>query len=135
MQIATTATAALVGASAFTLAMAQTPEPLPPGYVADAQSTYDPREVASARQAYRQSCQRYQSREFCECLSAGIAQGMPPRLVLQARTGIGDRIARRGSDASVPIYRADARSGLDDPDGRIVEVEGHYANACAELRR
>lgn len=135
MQIAAVATATIAAACVFTLAAAQTPPPLPPGYVADSQSTYPAQEVAAARQGYRAACEGHQSAQFCDCLAAGVAQAMPPRLVRQASSGIGDRIAAPGSAASVPIYRADARSGLDDPSGRIVEVEGHYANACQQFRR
>jgi hypothetical protein len=138
MQIAPIAIAAFVAAGVFTAAIAQTPEQnpqaLPPGYVADSQSTYNAREVAGARQRYRAACQRHQSREFCDCLAAGVSQAMPPGLVRQASSGIGDRIAAPG-DANAPIYRADARVGVDDPEGRIVEVEGHYANACEQFRR
>lgn len=137
MQYAPIAAAALVAAaSAFAVAVAQTTNPpLPPGYVADAQSTYNPREVAAARQQYRDGCRGHQSQEFCECLASGVSQAMPPRLVSQASIGIGNRFAALGSPADTPLYRADARSGLDDPDGRIVEVESHYANACQQFRR
>jgi hypothetical protein len=137
MKLAAFATAAMITFSAVTLAIAQTPgqQAQPPGYVADSQSTYDPREVAGARQAYRAACQGHQSNEFCDCLAAAVAQAMPPGLVRQARTGIGDRLADVGSDPNTPLYNADARSGLDDPDGRIRQVEAHYANTCAQFRR
>jgi hypothetical protein len=137
MHIAPLATAALLALSVSAAAIAQTPNPppLPPGYVADSQSTYPAQEVAAARQAYRAACQGHQSPEFCDCLAAGVAQAMPPRLVRQASSGIGDRFAALGSAASVPIYRADARYGADDPEGRITQVEAHYANACQQFRR
>jgi hypothetical protein len=136
MQIAPIAAVAFVAVSVFTVAIAQAPDPQshPPGYVADSQSTYPANEVAAARQTYRAACQRHQSAAFCECLAAAVAQAMPPRLVMQASNGIGDRIAALGTASSVPIYRADARAGADDPEGRIVEVEGHYANACQQHR-
>jgi len=145
MKIAAIATATLLAATILTAAAAQTPDPQqkpdaqqrPPGYVADAQSTHNPREVAAARQAYRRACQRYQSAGFCECLASGVAQAMPPQLVRQGSRGIGQRISAAPSSApgESAFYRADARSGLDDPSGRIAEVEGHYANVCQQLRR
>jgi hypothetical protein len=138
MNFAKITTATIFAASIFAVATAQTPSPrdLPPGYVADAQSTYNAREVAAGRQAYRAACQGHQSPEFCECLAAGVAQAMSPALVRQASRGIGDRLADLGSPASQPIYQADARLGAEDPEGRIAAVEGHYASgACLQFRR
>jgi hypothetical protein len=137
MQIAPIVTATFVAAAILTAAAAQTPDAQkPPGYVADAQSTHSAREVAAARQVYRQACQRHQSAGFCQCLAAGVAQAMPPHLVRQASRGIGERLAATsGAAGASTFYAADARSGLDDPTARIAEVEGHYANVCQQLRR
>lgn len=138
MHIAKITVGAFFAASIFVVASAQAPSPqdFPPGYVADAQSTYSAQDVAAARQAYRAACQGHQSPEFCQCLAAGVAQAMSPALVRRASRGIGDRLADLGSPASQPIYQADARLGAEDPEGRIAAVEGHYASgACLQFRR
>lgn len=130
------AAVAVAGVGMVSLALAQDPSmtpPLPPGYVADAQSTYDPAEVASARSSYRQECQRHGSANFCDCMASGMAQALPPRLVNQARSGMGDRLSEERPEGSTG-YRADARTGVDDPEYRIAEVERHYADACRQFR-
>lgn len=48
-----------------------------PAY-ADARSTASDTEIRDARRAYRTACQRTGSADYCECMTAGMAQILPP---------------------------------------------------------
>jgi hypothetical protein len=48
------------------------------GYAADARSTASDEEVRDARRAYRAACQQSQSEGYCECMTGGMAQALPP---------------------------------------------------------
>jgi hypothetical protein len=47
-------------------------------YAADARSTATDEEVRDARRAYRAACQRSHSDGYCECMTGGMAQALPP---------------------------------------------------------
>ena len=101
--------------------------------IEDAKATYSEAQVGPARRAYRAACNRYQSTGFCECVTAGVAQAMPPDLVRMAARTIRERINAQGSASAG--YDTDARIGSENPQERIQQVEGHYADACSQLRR
>jgi hypothetical protein len=44
----------------------------------DARSTATDDEVREARRAYRAACQTRHSNEYCECMTGGMAQILPP---------------------------------------------------------
>jgi hypothetical protein len=68
------------------------------------------------------------------CVSAGIAQALPPSTVRMAAKSVGERITAQGSAPGG--YETDARTGAgEDPQERIAQVEGHYADACRQFRR
>jgi hypothetical protein len=99
----------------------------------DAKSTYTEAQVRGPRRAYRAACQRYESRGFCDCVTAGVAQALPPDMVRMAARTVGERITAQGSGS--PGYDTDARIGSETPQERIQQVEGHYADACQQLRK
>lgn len=97
----------------------------------DARSLASDQAVGEARRYYRAQCNQYESPGFCECVTAGVAQALMPEEVRIAGRTIGDRINAQGdaayasqSDASVAMSSAE----------RIEQVEGHYADACAQFR-
>lgn len=47
-------------------------------YATDARSTATDAEVRDARRAYRAVCQQTQSDGYCECMTGGMAQALPP---------------------------------------------------------
>jgi len=44
----------------------------------DARSTASDEEVRAARRAYRAACERHNSTGYCECMTGGMAQTLPP---------------------------------------------------------
>jgi hypothetical protein len=115
--------------------MAQTDASLnPPADPApqDARTMASDREVGEARRAYRASCERYESHGFCECVTAGLAQALHPSEVRIAARTIGERITAQG-DATMSS-QTDSTAGLESSAARIEQVEGHYADACAQFR-
>jgi hypothetical protein len=44
----------------------------------DARSTASDAEIRDARRAYRSACQSSGSADYCECMTAGMAQILPP---------------------------------------------------------
>jgi hypothetical protein len=72
MRFAWFALALAVSASAF----AQTSPP--PAYTEDARSHASDEEIRIARRAYRAACQQLQSDDYCECMTGGMAQSLPP---------------------------------------------------------
>lgn len=105
--------------------------PETPVNTTDARSLASDQAVGDARRYYRNQCNQYESPGFCECVTAGVAQALMPEEVRIAGRTIGDRITAQGdaayasqSDASVAMSSAE----------RIEQVEGHYADACAQFR-
>jgi len=158
MKSAATALMLLIGVCATTFAAAQTlekkpgavpspaiQEPLNPTPVVagppapgiadpapDAQSLASEADVSDARRTYRAQCERYASPGFCECVTAGVAQALMPAEVRIAARTIGERINAPAS-ASVSAQTDAPRPGASTHD-RIISVEGHYANTCAQFR-
>lgn len=100
---------------------------------ADARSVASDREVGEARRAYRNQCNQFESAAFCECVTAGVAQVLPPAEVRLAASTIGQRITAQG-DASLADNNDRVPEGAP-PMSRIEQVEGHYADACHSFRR
>lgn len=99
----------------------------------DARSLASDSEVGQARRAYRAACERNESAAFCECVTAGVAQALMPAEVRIAARTIDERINAQGdaatsSDSDRPTPGANSQT-------RIEQVEGHYADSCATLRR
>lgn len=98
----------------------------------DGRSIASDQEVGEARRAYRAACDQYESTGFCECVTAGVAQALHPSEVRIAARTIGDRITAQG-DAAMSSD-TDSTAGLESSAARIEQVEGHYADACAQFR-
>jgi hypothetical protein len=98
----------------------------------DARSIASDQEVGEARRAYRAACDRYESTGFCECVTAGVAQALHPSEVRIAARTIRDRITAQGDAAMAS--ETDSTAGLASSAARIEQVEGHYADACAQFR-
>lgn len=97
----------------------------------DARSLASDQAVADARRYYRAQCNEYESSGFCECVTAGVAQALMPEEVRIAARTIGERINAQGDAAiSSDSDASDAMSSAQ----RIEQVEGHYAEACAQFR-
>lgn len=117
-------------------AEAPAPAPAPLGEAAaipDARSMASDAEVGQARRAYRAACSRYESAGFCDCVTAGVAQALMPQEVRVAARTIGERINAQGDAASTA--NTDAAPTGASSETRIEQVEGHYADACAQFRR
>lgn len=69
--------AACAGAQPSTSSQSAPATATPPSYE-DARSTATDEEVRDARRAYRAACQRTQSEGYCECMTGGMAQALPP---------------------------------------------------------
>jgi hypothetical protein len=99
----------------------------------------DARQVASdaaigqARRYYRAQCTKFESAGFCDCVTAGVAQALTPQEVRIAARTIGERINAQG-DASPSSNTDQTDLGANSRD-RIVQAEGHYADACQQFRR
>lgn len=98
----------------------------------DGRSMASDQEVGEARRAYRAACDRHESAGFCECVTAGVAQALHPSEVRIAARTIGDRITAQGDAAYAS--ESDSTAGLQSSAARIEQVEGHYADACAQFR-
>lgn len=70
-------TLVLVAACAAGQPAAQTSSSQTPTYE-DARSTATDNEVRDARRAYRAACQTRHSNAYCECMTGGMAQILPP---------------------------------------------------------
>jgi hypothetical protein len=44
----------------------------------DARSNASDAQVTAARRAYRAACERHDSTGYCECMTGGLAQALPP---------------------------------------------------------
>lgn|SRR5690606_31996962 len=123
---------ALISAATLAgLAIAQVPPPTTtPPTSFDARTLASDEEVGEARRYYRAQCERHQSRDFCECVTAGVAQALMPAEVRLAARSIGERINAEG-DTNDEFDGAVAESSAE----RIARIESHYAGACAQFRR
>jgi hypothetical protein len=83
-------------------------QPSEPSYE-DARSTATDAEVRDARRAYRSACQMRHSDAYCECMTGGMAQVLPPAdlaiataaftgQTVQASQEARDRVAARRTD-------------------------------------
>ena len=97
----------------------------------DARSLASDQAVGEARRYYRAQCVQHQSPGFCECVTAGVAQALMPDEVRIAARTIGERINAQGDAA--PSSQSDASAAMSTAE-RIEQVEGHYADACAQFR-
>lgn len=97
----------------------------------DARSLASDQAVGEARRYYRNQCNLHESAGFCECVTAGVAQALMPDEVRLAGRTIGERINAQG-DAAYSA-RSDASAAMSSAE-RIEQVEGHYADACAQFR-
>jgi hypothetical protein len=120
--------------SAGAIAYAQVTEPMtPPAPATDARSHASDQEVGEARRYYRAQCVRSgEGQAFCECVTAGVAQALLPAEVRIAANGVNESLAAQG-DAAMTSESDAASVGASSAE-RIAQVEGHYADACANLR-
>jgi hypothetical protein len=134
-------TALLLSAASFAgVALAQTetmpadPAPVlaPPLVATDAQSHASAQEVGVTRRAYRAACERHESRGFCECVTAGMAQVLAPAEMRVAARTISERIDAQGDAA--PASDTDTAPAGSSSHERIEHTEAHYANVCAQFR-
>lgn len=108
--------------------------PAPPAAEApDARQVASDAAVGEARRYYRAQCGKYESAGFCECVTAGVAQALTPQEVRIAARTIGERINAQG-DAAPSATTDQTDVGANSRD-RIMQVEGHYADACQQFRR
>ncbi|ANP46669.1 hypothetical protein [Candidatus Viadribacter manganicus] len=97
----------------------------------DARSLASDQAVGDARRYYRAQCNQYESPGFCDCVTAGVAQALMPEEVRIAGRTIGERINAQG-DAAI-FSQSDATAAMSSAE-RIEQIEGHYADACAQFR-
>jgi hypothetical protein len=90
----------------FTAPMQPTMSPIPvQSAIPDARSVASDAEVGEARRAYRASCERTESAGFCECLTAGVAQALPPSDVRVAARTLRERITAQGDAPASSVFR------------------------------
>jgi hypothetical protein len=120
--------------SAGAIAYAQVGEPMTPATAGtmDARSMASDQEVGEARRYYRAQCNRHESAGFCDCVTAGVAQALMPEEVRIAARSIEDRITAQG-DAAIASDSDSSTMPMSSAE-RIAQVEGHYADACAQFR-
>lgn len=124
----------IVGTRASAMDQSTSPVILPPQAeitATDARSLASDQAVGDARRYYRAQCNEYQSVGFCDCVTAGVSQALMPEEVRIAARTIGERINAEG-DAGVST-QSDATAAMSSAE-RIEQVEGHYAESCAEFR-
>jgi len=130
--------------SLATIAWAQTKpldQPMPQPYLAteqvappiqDARALASDQEVAEGRRAYRSACAEYQTAEYCDCVTAGVAQALMPAEVHIAARTIGERINAEGD--AYAAAESDNTSNLESTAARIEQIEARYADACVQFR-
>ena len=84
----------------------------------DARSTATDDEVRDARRAYRAACQTRHSNEYCECMTGGMAQILPPADLAIATAAFANRSVQASQEAR------------DRVEARRTEVD----RGCAEFR-
>ena len=116
------------------IAYAQVADTAPaPMVTTDARSHASDRDVGEARRFYRAQCNRAgETPGFCDCVTAGVAQALMPEEVRIAARTLDDRLTAQG-DATIASDSDAASVGANSAD-RIAQVEGHYADACAQFR-
>ena len=136
--------ALMLGAASLAgVALAQTePKPAEPvapaattspvASTSDAQSHASAEEVGVTRRAYRAACERHESRGFCDCITAGMAQVLAPTEMRIAARTIGERINAQGDAAPTP--QTDTAPIGSNSQERIAHSEAHFANVCAQFR-
>lgn len=115
--------------------LTQAVEPMtpPPAPTPDARTLASDQDVGEARRAYRAQCSQFQTAEYCDCVTAGVAQALMPEEVRIAARTIGERINAEG-DAYVGGTSDQAPAGASSQE-RIEYAEGFYADACVQYRR
>lgn len=88
-------------------------------YAADARSTATDEEVRDARRAYRAACQRSHPDGYCECMTGGMAQALPPNELAVATASL----LGQSTEAS-PEVRA-----------RVDATRTEVDRGCAQFRR
>jgi len=111
-----------------------TPAVIPhvPDLTPDARTMASDAEVGQARRAYRAACSQRENAAFCDCVTAGVAQALSPADVRIAARTFRERIPAQGD--SYAASGSDLSRGPETPQSRIAQVEGHYADACAQYR-
>lgn len=104
-----------------------------PTVIPDGRAMASDSEVGSARRYYRDRCDTVESTGFCTCVSAGVAQALAPAEVRIAARTIRERISAQG-DAALQAEMSDATPRAQNSVERIEQIEGHYADACAQFR-
>lgn len=88
-------------------------------YTTDARSTATDEEVRVARRAYRAACQQSQSEGYCECMTGGMAQALPPSELAVATAALsGETVA--------------ASQEVRD---RVAATRAEVDRGCAQFRR
>jgi hypothetical protein len=103
-----------------------------PTVIPDGRTFASDREVGVARRAYRAACQRHENAGFCDCVTAGVAQALPPSDVRLAARTFGERLPAQG-DAYASAESDQTPAGASAAE-RIEQVEAHYADACTQFR-
>lgn len=99
------AAAVLAAVTAAHVATAQTPT------FGDARSTASDEEVRQARRAYRAACQTQNSEAYCECMTGGMAQILPPADLAIATAAFSGRAVEASAEAQARV--AAARTEVD----------------------
>lgn len=130
--IMTTLLATVVSAGA--IAYAQVGDPMAPttAGTTDARSLASDQAIGEARRYYRAQCNQYESAGFCDCVTAGVAQALLPQEVRIAGRTIAERMEAQG-DATIASDTDVSDAPMSSAE-RIEQVEGHYADACAQYR-
>ena len=85
----------------------------------DARSSASDAEVRDARRAYRSACEQHQSTGYCECMTGGMAQALPPaELAVATAAFTGQTVS---ASSSVRDHVAAVRADVD--------------RGCAQFRR
>jgi hypothetical protein len=84
----------------------------------DARSQASDADIRDARRAYRSACEQHQSTAYCECMTGGMAQMLPPTDLAVATA------AFTGASVSAP---AQARA-------RVAQAQSSAEGACVQFR-
>lgn len=108
-------------ASAEPAAQSAQTQAAPPAaeYATDARSVASDAEVRDARRAYRAACQRTQSDGYCECMTGGMAQSLPPSELAVATAAL----AGQAAEASQEVR------------DRVAATRAQVDRGCAQFRR
>lgn len=96
-----------------------------PTYSEDARSFASDEDIRIARRAYRAACQQLQSDDYCECMTGGMAQSLPPN-DLRTATAL---LPHNLSGAAIP-------DGLNQTSIDAAQAaSADYEPLCREYRR